>query len=147
VLTVSRTQCPNCRLRIRTAVAPLHCPRCLVRGMGRFELVALPDEGKPEDPEKPAPENRRAQAPAALRIEQTVIWAEARQISVSGELDLAGAGALQRLLADTLGSGLPCIVLDLSTCQFLDADALGVVTKMQSQLAASGQELVVHGAS
>jgi anti-anti-sigma factor len=121
-----------------------------VRGKGRFELVALPDEGKPDDQEKPvrlAPGDRAARAPAALRIEQTVIWAEARQISVSGELDLAGAGALQHLLADTLGSGLPCIVLDLSTCQFLDAGALDVITRMQSQLAANGQELLVDGAT
>ncbi|HEV7615475.1 MAG TPA: STAS domain-containing protein [Solirubrobacterales bacterium] len=117
--------------------------------MGRFELVSLPDEGKPEDQETPArlaPQNHPARAPAALHIEQTVIWAEARQISVSGELDLAGTGPLQHLLADMLGSGLPCIVLDLSTCQLLDAGALGVITKMQSQLAANGQELVVHGA-
>jgi anti-anti-sigma factor len=76
-----------------------------------------------------------------------VIWAEARQISVSGELDLAGADALQHLLADTVGSGLPCIVLDLSTCQFLDATAFAVITRMQFQLAANGQELVVLGAT
>lgn len=82
-----------------------------------------------------------------LQIEQTVIWAEARQISVSGELDLSGAGALQRLLADTIGSGVPCVVLDLSGCQFLDAGALAVITKMQSELAANGQELVVQGAT
>ena len=74
-----------------------------------------------------------------------MIWAAARQITVSGELDLAGAGALQHLLADLLGSGLPCIVLDLSTCRFRDADAHGVIAEMQSQLAANGQELVVDG--
>ncbi len=118
--------------------------------MGRFELVALPDEGKPDDQGKPArlaPGDRPARAPAALQIEQTVIWAEARQISVRGELDLTGADALQHLLADAVGSGLPCIVLDLSTCRFLDAGALDVITKIQSQLAAYGQELVVQGAT
>lgn len=144
----SRTQCPNCRMRIRTTVPPLHCPRCLVRGMGRFELVALPDEGKHQDREKPArpaPGNRGSH-PTALRIEQTVIWAESRQITVSGELDLAGADDLQHLLADTVGSGLPCIVLDLSSCRFLDPAALAVITELQFQLAANGQELVVHGA-
>lgn len=114
--------------------------------MGRFELVALPEEEKSEGQVKPAPEDRPARAPAALQIEQTVIWAEARQISVSGEMDLAGAGALQHLLADTLGSGLPCIVLELSSCQFLDAGALDVIAKMQSEFAANGQELVVDGA-
>lgn len=118
--------------------------------MGRFELVALPEEGKlagQEKPDRSAPGNRPSRSPAALQIEQTVIWAESRQISVSGELDLAGADALQHLLADTAGSGLPCIVLDLSTCQFLDAVALGVIIRMQLQLAASGQELVVLGAT
>jgi len=106
--------------------------------MGRFELVAFPEEGKPGDQEKP---------PAALQIEQTVVWAEARQISVSGEMDLAGASALQHLLVETLGSGLPCIVLELSSCRFLAARALDLITRMQSELAANGQELVVQGAT
>ena len=75
------------------------------------------------------------------------IWAEARQISVIGELDLIGAEALQHVLAGTVGSGLPFIVLDLSTCGFLDADALGVIKGMHVQLAANGQELVIHGAT
>lgn len=74
-----------------------------------------------------------------------MIWAEARQISVSGELDLARAGPLRQLLADTLGSGLPCVVLDLSTCRLLDAGALDLITEMQAQFAAHGQELVVDG--
>jgi anti-anti-sigma factor len=118
--------------------------------MGRFEFVALLDERKPGDQEKPArldPGNRPAQAPAALQIEQTVIWAEARQISVSGEMDLAGASALRHLLVEAAGSGLPCIVLELSSCRFLDAGALDVITKVQSELAANGQELVVQGAT
>jgi anti-anti-sigma factor len=108
--------------------------------MGRFDFVAFPDEAKPEDQVPP-------RASAALQIEQTVIWAEARQISVSGEMDSAGASALQHLLVDMVGSGLPCILLELSSCQFLDAGALDVITKMQSELAANGQELVVQGAT
>lgn len=117
--------------------------------MGRSELVALRAEGKADDdqekPARPAPGNRAAPAPATLQIEQTVIWAESRLIRVRGELDLTGADALRHLLAETVGSGLPCIVLDLSTCQLLDAGAFGVIAKMQSQLAANGQELVVQG--
>ncbi|HSS42998.1 MAG TPA: STAS domain-containing protein [Solirubrobacterales bacterium] len=118
--------------------------------MGRFELVALPEEGESERQVKPArlaPGDRPARAPEALQIEQTVIWAECRQINVTGELDLPGADALQRLLADTVGSGLPCIVLDLSTCRSVDAGALGVIAGMQLQLAANGQELVIQGAT
>lgn len=118
--------------------------------MGRFELVALSDGGKPDDQEKPARPaagNRPARAPAALHIEQTVIWAESRLISVRGELDRTGGDALQHLIADTVGSGLPCIVLDLSTCRFLDAGALDDIAKMRSELAANGQELVVQGAT
>lgn len=126
-----RTQCPNCQIRIRTADPPLHCPRCIVRGMGRFELIVLTGPSR---------------SPAA-QIEQTVIWAESRLITVRGELDPRGADALRHLLADTVGSGLPCIVLDLSTCRFLDAEALGVIAAMQLQLAAGGQELVVQGAT
>jgi MFS superfamily sulfate permease-like transporter len=37
--------------------------------------------------------------------------------------------------------------LELSSCQFLHAGALEVITKMQSELAANGQELVVDGAT
>jgi hypothetical protein len=57
-----RTQCPNCRIRIRTAEPPLHCPRCLARGMGRFELIALP--------------GAFSRSPATVEIQQTVISAE-----------------------------------------------------------------------
>lgn len=93
------------------------------------------------------PESVRSRSRPALRIEQTVIWAESRRISVRGELDHAGADALRRLLADTVGSGLPCIVLDLSTCEFLDAGAPGVIVGLERQLAANGQELVIDGAT
>lgn len=145
-----QTQCPNCRLRIRSADPPLHCPRCLVRGMGRFELFALSDDGKRKGEGKAArlvAEMRPAGRSAALKIDQTVIWAEARQISIRGELDLSGADALRCVLADTVGSGLPCVVLDLSRCEFLDAAALGVIVGMQRELAANGQELMVDGAT
>jgi anti-anti-sigma factor len=118
--------------------------------MGRFELFALSDEGKSKGEGKAArlvAEMRPAGPSAALKIEQTVIWAEARQISIRGELDLAGADALRCVLADTVGSGLPCIVLDLSRCEFLDAAALGVVVGTELELAANGQELMVDGAT
>jgi anti-anti-sigma factor len=69
-------------------------------------------------------------------------------MSIRGELDLAGADALRCVLADTVGPGLPCIVLDLSRCEFLDAAALGVVVVgMELELAANGQELMVDGAT
>ncbi len=90
---------------------------------------------------------RPAGPSAALEIEQTVVWAEARQISIRGELDRAGADVLRSVLADTMGSGLPCIVLDLSRCQLLDVAALDVVLGMELELAANGQELVVDGAT
>lgn len=76
-----------------------------------------------------------------------MIWAESRQISVRGELDLASVDALRQPLAEAVGSGLSCIVLDLSNCVFLDAGALGVISGLQLQLAANGQELVVDGAT
>jgi anti-anti-sigma factor len=121
-----------------------------VRGIGRFELVAFPDEGSLKGREEPArlvPGDSASRSPAPLQIEQTVIWAESRQISVSGELDLAGVDALRRVLADTVGSGLPCVVLELSGCEFLDAAALAVIVGLKVQLAATGQELMVDGAS
>jgi anti-anti-sigma factor len=117
--------------------------------MGHFELFTLADDRKRKgrEPVRSDPESGRPRSRAALRIEQSVIWAESRQISVRGELDQAGVDALRRLLADTVGSGLPCIVLDLSTCEFLDAGAPGVIVGLERQLAANGQELVVDGAT
>ncbi len=76
-----------------------------------------------------------------------MIWAECRQITVKGELDHARIGALRRLLADAVGSGPPCVVLDLSTCSYLDAGALRVIVGLERQFAANGQELVVDGAT
>jgi anti-anti-sigma factor len=144
-----RTTCPHCRMRIRTADPPLHCPRCLARGMGHFELVALTDPRMRggQDRVGSHPGSVRARTRPALRLEQTVIWAESRQISVRGELDHAGVDALRRLLADTVGSGLPCVVLDLSTCEFRDPGAFGVIVGLERRLAANGQELVVDGAT
>ena len=43
--------------------------------------------------------------------------------------------------------GTPRVVLDLATCEFLDAGALGVIVGLELQLAARGQELVVDGAT
>ena len=115
--------------------------------MGHFELIALSDLGKLRRQEsvRSEPESLRWRSP--LRIEQTVIWAESRQISVRGKVDRAGATALRRLLVDTVGSGLPCVVLDLSACEFLDAGAVGVIVGLEFQLAAHGQELAIEGAT
>jgi anti-anti-sigma factor len=117
--------------------------------MGHFELVALTGDRMFGRQGRVGldPESGRLRSRAELRLEQTVIWAESRQISVRGELDDAGVDALRRLLADTVGSGLPCVVLDLSACEFLDAGALGVIVGLERQLAANGQELMVDGAT
>lgn len=117
--------------------------------MGHFELIGLADVRRPSGKQSvnPDPESDRSCRRTALRIEQTVMWAESRRITVRGELDRPGADALQRLLASTVGSGLPCVVLDLATCEFLDVGALGVIVGLELQLAACGQELVVDGAT
>jgi hypothetical protein len=36
---MSHRQCLNCGYRVTALRAPTSCPRCLVRGRGRFELV------------------------------------------------------------------------------------------------------------
>jgi anti-anti-sigma factor len=137
-------------LRICSPDPPLNCPRCLVRGLGRFELFAISDEAKLKGAGKAGrsvPRRRPARRSAAVQIEQTVIWAESRQITVSGELDLAGVAFLRRACAETVGAGLPCVVLELSGCEYLDAAALGVIVGLERRLAANGQELIVDGAT
>jgi anti-anti-sigma factor len=115
-----------------------------VRGLGRFELFAISAEGKVG---RSVPRRHPARRPAAVQIKQTVIWAESRQITVSGELDLAGVAVLRRAFAETVGAGLPCVVLELSGCEYLDAAALGVIVGLERRLAANGQELMVDGAT
>lgn len=39
---MSHLECPSCGLRISALSAPENCPRCLVRGQGRVELVVAP---------------------------------------------------------------------------------------------------------
>ena len=142
-------QRPNCRLRIVHPDPPFHCPRCVVRGIGHFELFALSlaPELAARVPTRWVVADRAAGARAAAQIERTVLWAESRQISVRGELDLASAGALQSVFEETVASGLPCVVLDLSACEFLDAAVLGMIVRAGEQLAANGQELMVQGAA
>jgi hypothetical protein len=36
---MSHLQCPSCGLKITPRAATTDCPRCLVRGRGRFTLV------------------------------------------------------------------------------------------------------------
>jgi anti-anti-sigma factor len=112
--------------------------------MGRFELFTLSADRRRARSE---PQTRPAAPSAAYEIVQTVIWAEARQITICGDLDRSGADALRSVLVDTVGSGLPCIVLDLSRCRSLDAAALSVVLEIEVELEANGQELMVDGAT
>jgi hypothetical protein len=45
---MSHLQCPSCGLRLAARSAPSACPRCLLRGRDRFELVAA-DLSSPQD--------------------------------------------------------------------------------------------------
>jgi anti-anti-sigma factor len=117
--------------------------------MGHFELFArsLATDLQARAPARRVPVRQLAERRVGPQIEQTALWAESRRISIRGELDGAGAGALQRIFVETIGAGFPCVVLDLCRCEFLDAAALGVIARAHDRLAAHGQELIVEGAN
>jgi anti-anti-sigma regulatory factor len=135
-----RHQCPSCRLRINSPQPPVNCPRCIARGRGRFEMVAIQVAG--DGP--PLSQANRDRRPAGhVEVQQYVRWAECREIAVRGEFDAAACTWVGRVLAATVGAGLPCVTLDLRECEFLDAGALALIAAIGDRLERHGQEFIV----
>jgi anti-anti-sigma regulatory factor len=135
-----RHQCPSCRLRINSPQPPVHCPRCVARGRGRFEMVAIHLAGDGPQLSQATRDRRR---PGHVGVQQYVRWAECREIAVRGEFDSAACTWVGRVLAATVGAGFPCVTLDLRECEFLDASALALIAGIGDRLERHGQEFVV----
>ena len=52
---------------------------------------------------------------------------DAAAVAVSGEVDMATAPEMQRVLVDALDSGLADLVVDMSACAFIDCIGWGVL--------------------
>jgi anti-anti-sigma factor len=81
-----------------------------------------------------------------FKLTEKVCSAECLEISIEGELDLATAEQLRRVLEQAVGSGFLYVVVDLERCEFLDATALSAIVEGRRRLASFGQELLVYGA-
>lgn len=69
-----------------------------------------------------------------------------RGISIEGELDLAVADQLQRVL-DTAAQEVGRIVVELQDCEFIDSTGIAVLIRAHVELEKRGGRLAVCGAS
>jgi anti-sigma B factor antagonist len=65
----------------------------------------------------------------------------ARVLKLSGELDVASSGALERSVDE--GSDYDRLVIDLSDLEFIDSTGLSVLVAAHQQAAAAGREFCV----
>jgi anti-sigma B factor antagonist len=72
---------------------------------------------------------------------------DAAVVSVSGDLDLWNAPALEQRLADCLERGDCWIVVDLTKASFLDSSGLGALTSSMRRVERKGGRLVIVNTS
>lgn len=86
--------------------------------------------------------------PEALEVEERSLPGGSRQLSLSGELDLATAPPLALALNRACACG-SSVVLDLSGCSFLDSSGLALIVGAWHQFeeAPGDLELLIAGAT
>jgi anti-anti-sigma factor len=68
-------------------------------------------------------------------------------VAPRGEVDLASRTVLQDALRVAAGSGCEVVVVDLRNVTFLDSSGMAVLIAAHREIGASGQRLVVRGAT
>jgi anti-anti-sigma factor len=68
---------------------------------------------------------------------------QATIIAVSGELDLASSPALQEELDRVDASGVPLLIIDLRTLDFMDSTGLSVLVRAHQRAEERGRELAM----
>jgi anti-sigma B factor antagonist len=128
--------CPRCGLSIRLRAAFLtleNCPRCIAKAG-----IAIPMELS----------QGQAQQRRSERVGELVIRSEQEPqllvLTLSGELDLASAPALEQLLDDAQETAVSRVVVDLSRLEFSDSAGLHVLLNAHRRLRGSGQNLVLR---
>lgn len=148
--------CPRCGLSIRLRAAFLtldSCPRCIAKA-GISVPMELSD-GPPQQrrAERSGAIDRGADRPhgggATETLAGELVIRSQRDpqllvLTLSGELDLASAPALEQLLDDAQETAVSRVVVDLSRLEFSDSAGLHVLLNAHRRLRGSGQELVLR---
>jgi anti-anti-sigma factor len=71
-------------------------------------------------------------------------WPGAREIEISGELDLAVSGRLRSALERAAASNANVLV-DLTACEFIDVGALAILVEGHDMARARGRRLLLYG--
>jgi len=82
---------------------------------------------------------------AVFAIDHHAVDERTTVVAVEGDLDLASAPMLKRVLVERLGSGARSLVVDLSRVRFLDSTALGVLVGVHRKLQ-SDERVAIAGA-
>jgi anti-sigma B factor antagonist len=80
--------------------------------------------------------------PSALHIDVHPQRRSVR-VAVAGELDIAGAGALQTQLDKLRGTGFTDVVLDLRDLEFMDSSGVGLILAEDRRARGAGQRFSV----
>jgi anti-sigma B factor antagonist len=107
------------------------CPRCLANARISVPMFILADSGSDERDEIVLGE-------LVIRAKRE---AERWVLTLSGELDLASAPALQQQLDAAHANGVPRVLVDLSGLEFLDSTGLQVLLYADRRLRENGQAL------
>ena len=83
--------------------------------------------------------------PAVFAIDHRELDERTAVVAVEGDLDLASAPMLKRVLVERLNAGSTRLVIDLSRVRFIDSTALGVLVGVHRKLGA-GERLALAGA-
>jgi anti-anti-sigma factor len=83
--------------------------------------------------------------PAPFEVKVGDLEHGVRTISVRGELDLSTAPELEGPLAQALESGEASILIDLSSCEFIDSTGIALIVRAWQRLDANqdGRSLVI----
>jgi anti-anti-sigma factor len=79
----------------------------------------------------------------AVRSAEGGVWV----VQVKGEIDLASAPELQRVLEEVARSHPSRVLLELDDVGFLDSSGLRVLVRAQRELESAGSVLVIDGVS
>ena len=83
--------------------------------------------------------------PQPFSLEETT-HRGARELRVTGELDLATSGELREALEHRTGDA-DDVLIDLAECEFIDASGLGVMAHARSRLAITDRQLSTQSAT
>jgi anti-sigma B factor antagonist len=78
-----------------------------------------------------------------FRVNTAALGDDAFVVTLSGEIDLHTAPALEQALEGVLGLGGTAVALDLADVSFVDSTTLGVLLRYHEQFKGRGGELVV----